>query len=243
MAAIHGKATLFNQDASDLTAYFNDIQVSQKIAADETTTFGAAEGAKTFLQGLKDGTIALTGLFDGVTGAIDTILSATILSASDNICTVGVGSSAVGSKARLWQSTAVTYEVHAPVGGVVATKYDAQADGGVDNGRILAGLISISTTSFQVGVDHGVLTSNGGVGHLHVPINTRNGTAVIKVQHSVDNSTWADLITFSTVGTSTTTQERIIVATGTTVNRYLRASYTPAGTTGALTITVAFARR
>ena len=76
-----------------------------------------------------------------------------------------------------------------------------------------------------------------------MPVNTRNGTVTMKIQHSTDNSTFVDLVTFTVVGSTTTTQERIVVAAGTTVNRYLRAQSTVAGTTGSITPIVAFARR
>jgi len=49
-------------------------------------------------------------------------------------------------------------------------------------------------------------------------------------------------VTFATVATTVLTAERVLVAAGTTVNRYLRATSTTSGT-GAVVYTVAFARR
>jgi NAD/NADP transhydrogenase alpha subunit len=48
------------------------------------------------------------------------------------------------------------------------------------------------------------------------------------VQHSVNGSVWADLVTFAQV-TTTPTKERVVVAAGTTVNRYLRGNWTKGG--------------
>ena len=64
-------------------------------------------------------------------------------------------------------------------------------------------------------------------------------TYVIKVQHSVDNSSWADLITFSANG-SARTVERQTVASG-TIRRYRRVLATRTGSAGnTLGFTVVF---
>jgi hypothetical protein len=78
---------------------------------------------------------------------------------------------------------------------------------------------------------------------VHVTVNTRSTTSVVKIAHSADNSTFADLVTFTTVGIGATTSERSLVATGTTVNRYLRAVNTLAAGSGSITYQVSFARR
>jgi hypothetical protein len=128
------------------------------------------------------------------------------------------------------------------VGDVVSVSYDAQADGGTDDAILLTALAAVTATGNGTGQDNGASTSNGGVAQLHVTANTMNNDTVFKVQHSADNSSWADLATFTTVATTVTTSERVTVATGTTVNRYLRADYTASGT-GSITFTMAFARR
>jgi hypothetical protein len=82
-------------------------------------------------------------------------------------------------------------------------------------------------------VDNGASSANGGIGALHVTAATGSGT--VKVQHSTDNITFADLITFT--ATAAATSEAISV-TG-TVNRYLRDNHTP-GTS--ITYVAGFAR-
>ena len=83
-------------------------------------------------------------------------------------------------------------------------------------------------------------TANGGVAHLHITANSNSGTTVAKVQGSANNSTWADLVTFTTVAIGTTATQRSIVSGS--VPRYLRALVTPAGA-GSLTVSIAFSRR
>ena len=89
-------------------------------------------------------------------------------------------------------------------------------------------------------VDNSASSANGGAGTLHVPTNTVNGNTTIKIQHSANNSTWADLISFTVVGASTKTSE--LKAVSGTVNRYLRATASTAGSSGSITFMVAFAR-
>ena len=67
-----------------------------------------------------------------------------------------------------------------------------------------------------------------------------NGNTTIKVQHSANDSSWADLITFTVVGASTKLGE-IKAVTG-TVNRYLRVTASTAGSSGSITFMVAATR-
>jgi hypothetical protein len=60
-----------------------------------------------------------------------------------------------------------------------------------------------------------------------------------KIQHSADNSSWADLGTFTAVTAANAYQR--ISGTG-TVNRYLRAQYTITGTSPSFTFHLSAAR-
>ncbi|MGH3848414.1 MAG: hypothetical protein ACRDRT_01700, partial [Pseudonocardiaceae bacterium] len=99
--------------------------------------------------------------------------------------------------------------------------------------------LSAETTSGNgTSIDNAAASTTGGVGHLHVSAATA-GPHVIKVQHSVDNSVWADLITFASV--TGATQERVAIAG--TVNRYTRGNHTPGGGSPSVTFATVFARR
>ena len=67
------------------------------------------------------------------------------------------------------------------------------------------------------------------------------GAATVKVQHSLDNTTFVDLVTLSSG--SVVGGFAAAVAAGTAVNRYLRAQVTTTGSAGAVTTTLSFARR
>jgi len=241
MAFIHGKNAVILHGIYDLSSFLNDGSVSNMVETAETTVFGST--AKTYITGLKDGTVTASGMFDGVANAVDEILTASIGSDTNAPVSFFPTASTIGNPVKLLLAKTTGYSVSSPVGDVVSVSYDAQADGGIDHGVSLAALAAIVATTNSTSVDNAASSANGGLAQLHVTANTWSANATIKVQHSSDNSTWADLATFAVVATTVKTSERVAVAAGTTVNRYLRAQNTLSSGTGSITYQVSFARR
>jgi hypothetical protein len=124
--------------------------------------------------------------------------------------------------------------------------------------KAVASVSAVGTLDFDVGVslddftaitidgngtarDGGAATANGGVAHLHVTAFSGLTNNIVTIEHSVDGSTsWATLVTFATY--TGLTSERVVVAAGTTVRRYLRVVDNVTGT-GSTTRAVCFARR
>lgn len=238
----HGKATAVLVNGYNLSAYLNEATATVEIETGETTTFG--NSAKTYIPGLRDATVSSSGLFDGQsTDAVDTVLQATITGAGDDVFTLAPEGLTFGRQAKIATVETTSYEVSASVGDVVAISADFQVSGGLDAGVVLAGATTVTTATTTNGTSHdnAASTTNGGSANLHVTANTWSGATTVKVQHSADNSTWADLIAFSSVSASTLSGQRATV-TG-TVNRYTRAIATTAAGSGSITYTVAFARR
>lgn len=234
----HGKRTAVLMNETDMSPYLNEATTSQAIETAETTTF--ADDDKTYITGLGDGTISTSGLFDSTAGASNDVLSGAI-GQEDNTFTVLPEGNGVGRRAVLANGQLTSYEVSSPVADVVAISAEVQADGGLFSGVDLTGQVVASASGVSVAVDNGSKTYNGVLANLHVTGNDRDGATTIKVQHSADNVTFADLITFTSVSASATVGESI-TSTG-TVNEYLRAEYTPAGSSGSVTFHVAAARR
>jgi hypothetical protein len=243
----HGKNTVVLFDKYDLSNYFTSVNTSAKADMVETTTFGST--VKTFAIGQEDATISLEGLWSGVldTTGSDAILTAAIASTTKKIITVASEGNTLGRRAILLNTDETNYEVKAAVADMVKITASAQASGtpgSYDSGVLLAAAQVLTSTATNSSVDNAAGTTNGGVAHLHVTSNTRNGAINVKVQHSANNSTWADLVVFTATTSSTITSERIEVAAGTAVNRYVRVNVSGfAGSTGSATITVGFARR
>jgi hypothetical protein len=129
----------------------------------------------------------------------------------------------------------------APVADVVTCSAAFQSTGNFDVGTVVENFTAITATGNGTARDGAAGTTNGGVAHLHVSAFSGLTSDTVTIEHSVDGSTsWATLVTF-TAATAATSQ-RVEVAAGTTVRRYLRVVDTVVGT-GSTTRFVSFARR
>ena len=240
MAFVHGKKTAVLYNGADLSSYFNEASMSQDVETAETTAFG--DDAKTYITGLKDGTMSMSGMFDGGTDAIDNVLTTTLGAESPDVATVvPAGLATAGGATFSAEVRETSYEISSPVGDVVAANLEVQATGGIDRGVLLIGGSTVSASATTTGIDNGSSTANGGVGYLHVTANTRDGASTFKVQDSADGVTYADLVTFTNVSASATSGQRVAV-TG-AVEQYVRAEVVPGGSSGSVTYTMAFARK
>lgn len=240
MSFRHGKNSQALLGKYDISTYLTEATASMTIDTAERSTFGSA--AKTYLTGQNDGTITFAGLFDGDANAIDAVFVDVI----DNDLTPVItfahdGGMVVGRKATLASVKQTSYAVSAPVADIVSLNGEFQVTGGLRQGVLLAALTAITATTDGTSVDNLASSSLGATANLHVTANTRDSNTTIKVQDSADNITFADLITFTTVGATVLTSQSA-TATG-TVNRYLRAQTTLAAGTGSITITISIARR
>ena len=89
-------------------------------------------------------------------------------------------------------------------------------------GQILANGTSVSSTTTNGSVDNGASSADGAYGVLHI---TQSAGAMgtnnweVKIQDSANDSTWADLITFTADGSSATAEWGSVAGT---VDRYTR---------------------
>lgn len=242
MPFIHGKSATVLVGGYNLSGYFNEASVSRSVETAETTTFG--NSAKTYITGLSDGTVSVSGLFDGDTGATDAVLSATLGDDTGFPTTIAVDGMAVGKRVIFLKSKSTSYEVTSPVADVVSANAEFQADGRIDNGISIANAVVSDKNGTNVAsYDNTTSTSNGAAAILHVTANTMDAGQTFKIQHSADNSTWADLVNFSGVSAAQLVGLIATVASGTTVNRYVRLVHGGGGTSGAITFSASFARR
>jgi hypothetical protein len=246
---IHGKSTGVLLNEYDLSAYFNSVDASTSLETAETTGFGSS--AKSYIPGLVDATISLSGMFATDASGSDAVLATILGSATTPILTIPFETGSIGKKAIVAKAHETSYSTSNPVGDIVSVSADfnASTDGttnvtyGLRTGVTLTAGASIAYGALAAltAVDNAASSAAGGISNLHVTANSiSGGTTTIKVQHSTDNSTWADLITFSAVAASTVTSQQSAVAS--TVNRYLRVLPSTAGSSGAITFHVSFAR-
>ena len=238
----HGKNVNVFLNEFDFSTYFNSVSASTSIDTAETSAFGTS--AKTYIVGHRDGTISLSGMFEATASTgTDAFFATALSSATKNKVIVAPQGNSLAAGAIMLVADDTSYEVSSAIADVVQASAEFQSTDAVEHGKILSSGSAISATGNGTGVDNTTSSTNGGAGFLSVPVNTRNGTIAVKVQHSADNSTFADLVSFTTVTSTQKTSERVEVASGTTINRYLRVVYTVAGSSGSATPVVAFTRR
>jgi hypothetical protein len=242
MAPVHGKNTKVYANGYDLTTFLRKLTVAGSVDTADSTTFG--KQSRTKVAGLRDAKLTAEGLFSHAAGAadVDDVLSAAL--GLDNVLWLyGAEGDAVGKRAVAMLAANTGYEVSSEVADVVSVKAEAEASGGngYEGGVFLhSGATAEAAGGNSVAVDNLAATANGLVAHVHVPDVTGAGPSLgVKVQHSTDNSTWVDLVTFTAITADYNAQR---IQTAGTVNRYLRALWTFGGTMTAATFAVAAAR-
>jgi hypothetical protein len=140
------------------------------------------------------------------------------------------------------QSLLASYGSESTDDGTVDWSLDCQTDGAFDVGVFLEdGGTAVTVDGNGTARDNGAATADGGVAHIHVTAFSGLTNNAVTIEHSVDGSTsWATLVTFATY--TAVGSERVVVAPGTTVRRYLRVVDNVTGT-GSTSRAVLFARR
>lgn len=131
MAFVHGKSAVFKLDDSggtlrDLSAYLDDLGFPRDIETAETTTFGVAGSAKTYIVGLSDATISISGKFDATA---DGYLAGVLGQSATLSFEYGPAGSTGGNVKYTGECIMTSYEVSASVGDVVTASADFQVTG------------------------------------------------------------------------------------------------------------------
>ena len=114
--------------------------------------------------------------------------------------------------------------------------------GTADEGVIVHALGTESTASGHTNatsVDQGASSVLGGAATLQMPALTLGGytSCTITLRHSLDNSTFADLVAMTTVPTATAPcAERKLFAAGGTINRYLSSQWAYVGSGSGMSV-------
>lgn len=132
----HGKNAYFALDGTaaslvNISSTLNEIGMPRQIESAETTAFGNND--KTYITGLGDATISLSGMFDATT---DTMISGNIAnlksgSVSSLTFEYGPAGSASAQPKFTGEALITSYEISSPVGDVVTYSLELQVTGGV----------------------------------------------------------------------------------------------------------------
>lgn len=230
---MHGKDTRIFGGAFDFSAIVKGSSAGSPVDMAENTTYQSQ--SKTYEPGLDDGQLALEAIFSNA----EIIEIESWAKADTYPWTRLLDGAAVGNGGESLLGLKQSIDVSSPVGDIVQAAITVQADGGVDRVVSLHDVIASETAAGQESShDSGAASANGGVAVVHLIGFT--GTSIsIKIEDSANDSTFADLATFTAL--TDVGSEHVVVAEGTTVDRYLRAAWT--GTFTSATFVVTFGRR
>lgn len=251
MATAHGSTAKLYANGFDLSSFMKSGTSSFKADTAEVTTWGST--GKLYIPGKTDATLSGEGVYDADMvggGKADDVLSA-ILGVAAPMVHLPQGD-VLGSPCNIMDAIQTTYEVTSPDDDATTFTMEAQSSAGLARGvslRPKAGALTISATGNgssvddQAGYTTPVATAFGGIGILQV-LDKGGGAGTIVV--SIDSSTtgssgWVAVGTFASQSAKNTSQV-IYVPVGTTINRYIRASWVVTGTP-TWDIFVGFARR
>lgn len=239
MAFKHGKNTAVLLGAVDLSPYLNSADLATEMAVADTTTYGATWRAG--LPGHAGATVDVGGFYDPT----ELSLQAFMLAQLPGVLTYcPAGALAIGDRARLVEAYDLSYSESAPVGGIVAVAASFQAEATVGFGQVLHVLSADTDTTTGASKNDGAATSTGWTAHLHVEAVT-DGSWVVKLEDSANNSDWADVTGGTFTAATDATAQRLRGATDTTtLRRYVRyvATRTGGADTDSITFLLAYSR-
>ena len=231
----HGKNAVVLLDNTNLSTTLTDASVSLTADVAETSTFTAS--SKTYVAGLKDGTVTLSGYFESSSPDADAEFLSQLGSSGSPYSIAPIGYTR-GNPTQFGNVIETSYDRSADIGSVVAVAVAFQFDGDAFNGKSLLTPTAITSSSNQTGVDYGAAGTNGGAGVLHCTVKSGSPTLDVKIQTSADNVSYSDYITFSQA-TGTTSE---LKTSASNPARYARAVLTFGGS-GSITAAVSFAQK
>lgn len=229
-------------DGFELSGYTIDITHNVEAQTEESHTLGDSWAENTSVQ-LNRFQFDQSGFFDDAIGASNEALVG--LAGAQRQIALSIEGNTLGKKyIAAIGAVQSKYSRTAARGALHKGNATHMGSGAVEEGLIHTPLGALAGSSGNgTAVDNAASTSNGGVAHVHVTQLTLGGytNLALKVRHSADNSTYADLATF-TVVTAAPAAERVVVAG--TVNRYTRSNwaYNGAGSSQSATAFIGFKR-
>jgi len=136
---IHGKDAHFSLDnaagsLTDISNTVNEVTLPRSIETAETTAFG--DDDKTYIVGLGDATISVSGMFDAtvnthLNGVVAALKAGSVTSSTFEY---GPAGSAASSPKLSGEALVTSYEIGSPVGDVVTYSLELQVTGAVTAG-------------------------------------------------------------------------------------------------------------
>lgn len=235
MATVHSRKTRAHVGQVAMACHVRQLGIDHAVDMTDVTTF--CDNSLNYVEGVEGGSFSFGGFVDSTPADLFTPLENLRQAGVDSVVSVAPNGYAVGQ--QVWLAEAKLSELgHSSTVGDAATfQLGMMTEARPDLGVALHNVLTAETAGGNAAAqDNAASSSNGGAGVVHC--SAFSGTNItVKIQHSADNSTWADLMTFTQL-TAVGAEHKTVTGT---VNRYLRASWS--GTFTSATFAVAFARR
>lgn len=133
--------TVSSANVYKISEFCKEVSFPSQMDTAETSTFGT--GTKTFVQGLRSGTLSISGSFSsstvaptatGTAKSIDQILSGLIGAANDVAFVYGPEGNATGKIKYSGQAILTSYQVNGSLGDIVAFSAEFQVSGDTTRG-------------------------------------------------------------------------------------------------------------
>lgn len=221
-------------NVSGVSTSLSDVSTAN---LEETTGLGDAWQEHTST-GIRTAELNAEGFYDDATDSINAALSGS--EATSKVVSYYYAGGTLGTPFTSHEGVfAGTYTRQATRGELTKANGTYTVTGVKDEGVVVLPLATVTATGTGSATNHGSATSGGGAGTVQVTaVDGTSPTADVKIRHSADDSTYADLITF-TQATARTAERKTVSGT---VNQYLKVSYTIGGTSPDFTLVVGFAR-
>lgn len=233
--------------AKGLNFYVNGVSLACALQSFEATSEAEALDATTlcntarkYVQGLKNATVSTSGIWDADSTNLDEIhnvYSSAFETGNQADVLATLATASVGTDAILFKAASTSYNIEIENGALVICSTDFQTNEGVGYGKVLFTQSVNGTTVTGSSVDNGAATSNGGLFVIQIQ-NPNQYAGTVKLEQSSNNSTWAEIASFTLAGTKFDSET--IELSG-SIAQYLRVKCT--ASTGAITFTAGVARR
>lgn len=238
MATVHGKSSRVFYHSFNMSCFSNSTAPEFSADVAEDTTF--CDGWKTFVPGQKSGTDSLDCFFiDDDTYALDVMLN-TALGVMDRPYTFIPQGLAAGNVAFVAAAGLTTRPITAEIGSVITSSLEFTLED-IGRGWLLHDGYSTAVTATGEGaaLDQGA-AKVGYVASLHLTeLTGTTPSLTVKIEHSADNISYADLVTFSALSAA---GSEVKIDLGAAVNKWLKVTWALTGTTPSAKFIVALGR-
>ncbi len=226
----------------DVLSALTDIDVVQSAITENTKAPFGTSWDETKFVGVRMFEMKESGFYDDGVGSFHEAMSAGVASTGARVLCYGDQGTATGAEfTGCYGAYTVNYKRMAQRGQLVKADVTYQFTGVVEHGKIIKALTTRTSSGTSSGTPVDNVTSStgatGGAGYLQVTAMDTLDHATVKLRHSSDNVTFADLVTFTVLSSAVVPFAQRAVISATAIERYVYEDHSFASATTLSSIT------